>query len=197
MDLNLPARVCLPLHPRPHHVLRIPPHAAAVLNSKDKAPYIMYVEVLETAPDGRGGLPPRLLPPAPPAPHSPPIRHTKSEENLAPPPPPLYYPLPLEPPDLADLADCWSPHDPHDPHDLSDAPHDTISQKLQGLICEGIRKGYVRPLSRVTYAPLDAPRAFRLLRASQHRGRVLLSLQHLPRPQPRYNPLIQAAVPSE
>ncbi|CAH2991897.1 unnamed protein product [Chilo suppressalis] len=126
LDLNLPARVCLPLHPRPHHVLRIPPHAAAVLNSKDKAPYIMYVEVLETAPDGTGGLPPRLLPPAPPAPHSPPIRHTKSEENLA--PPPLYYPLPLEPPDLADLADCWSPHDPHDPHDLSDAPHDTISQ---------------------------------------------------------------------
>lgn len=36
LDLNLPARVWLPLHHRPHCVLRIPPHAAAVLNSKDK-----------------------------------------------------------------------------------------------------------------------------------------------------------------
>ncbi|RVE53445.1 hypothetical protein evm_002015, partial [Chilo suppressalis] len=60
-----------------------------------------------------------------------------------------------------------------------------VTLKLQCLVSEGIRQGYVRPLSRVTYAPLDAPRAFRLLRASQHRGRVLLSLQHLPRPQPR------------
>ncbi|CAH0402597.1 unnamed protein product [Chilo suppressalis] len=70
--------------------------------------------------------------------------------------------------------------------DFSKISNEKINRlKLQGLICEGIRKGYVRPLSRVTYAPLDAPRAFRLLRASQHRGRVLLSLQHLPRPQPR------------
>ncbi|KOB65746.1 putative phosphatidylinositol 4-kinase beta [Operophtera brumata] len=36
LDLNLPARVWLPLHQRSHYVLRIPPHAAAVLNSKDK-----------------------------------------------------------------------------------------------------------------------------------------------------------------
>ncbi|KAI8424570.1 hypothetical protein MSG28_003026 [Choristoneura fumiferana] len=36
LDLNLPARVWLPLHQRPHHVLRIPSQAAAVLNSKDK-----------------------------------------------------------------------------------------------------------------------------------------------------------------
>lgn len=36
LDLNLPARVWLPLHHKPHCVLRIPPHAAAVLNSKDK-----------------------------------------------------------------------------------------------------------------------------------------------------------------
>lgn len=36
LDLNLPARVWLPLHQKPHYVLRIPPHAAAVLNSKDK-----------------------------------------------------------------------------------------------------------------------------------------------------------------
>ena len=37
INLNLPARVWLPLYcATPHHVVRIPPHAAAVLNSKDK-----------------------------------------------------------------------------------------------------------------------------------------------------------------
>lgn len=36
LNLNLPARVWLPLHDTPHHVVRIPPQAAAVLNSKDK-----------------------------------------------------------------------------------------------------------------------------------------------------------------
>ncbi|CAG9794948.1 unnamed protein product [Diatraea saccharalis] len=110
LDLNLPARVWLPLHHRQHYVLRIPPYAAAVLNSKDKAPYIMYVEVLET--DGHEPLPPRLLPPAPPAPHSPPIRHAKSEENLVLERPAfsLYSAL-----DDADAGDCWS----HDDDDLS------------------------------------------------------------------------------
>ncbi|XP_075971834.1 phosphatidylinositol 4-kinase beta fwd isoform X2 [Anticarsia gemmatalis] len=110
LDLNLPARVWLPLHQRPHYVLRIPPHAAAVLNSKDKAPYIMYVEVLET--DGHEPLPPRLLPPAPPAPHSPPIRHTKSEENLVPEWPALSLYSGL---DDVDAGDCWS----HDDEELS------------------------------------------------------------------------------
>ncbi|XP_022825389.1 phosphatidylinositol 4-kinase beta isoform X1 [Spodoptera litura] len=110
LDLNLPARVWLPLHQRPHYVLRIPPHAAAVLNSKDKAPYIMYVEVLET--DGHEPLPPRLLPPAPPAPHSPPIRHTKSEENLVPEWPALSLYSGL---DDGDAGDCWS----HDDEELS------------------------------------------------------------------------------
>lgn len=42
LDLNLPARVWLPLHHRPHYVLRIPPHAAAVLNSKDKVNTTVY-----------------------------------------------------------------------------------------------------------------------------------------------------------
>lgn len=37
LNLNLPARVWLPLNStRPHHVIRIPPQVAAVLNSKDK-----------------------------------------------------------------------------------------------------------------------------------------------------------------
>ncbi|XP_072939577.1 phosphatidylinositol 4-kinase beta isoform X2 [Epargyreus clarus] len=106
LDRNLPARVWLPLHQTPHYVLRIPPYAAAVLNSKDKAPYIMYVEVLET--DGHEPLPPRLLPPAPPTPHSPPIRHTKSEENLVPECPTLSLYSAL---DDVDASDCWSHED--------------------------------------------------------------------------------------
>ncbi|XP_047510662.1 phosphatidylinositol 4-kinase beta isoform X1 [Pieris napi] len=114
LDLNLPARVWLPLHKKPHCVLRIPPHAAAVLNSKDKAPYIMYVEVLET--EGHEPLPPRLLPPAPPAPHSPPIRHTKSEENLVPEWPVLSMYSAM---DDVDNSDCWS----HDDDELSTQYH--------------------------------------------------------------------------
>lgn len=66
----------------------------------------MYVEVLET--EGHEPLPPRLLPPAPPAPHSPPIRHTKSEENLVPEWPALSLYSPL---DDADAGDCWSHED--------------------------------------------------------------------------------------
>ena len=48
---------------------------------------------------------------------------------------------------------------------------------LQVMLCDGIARGYVRPLTRVSYAPQDAPRAFRLLAASRHRGRVLLKIQ--------------------
>lgn len=41
MNINLPARVWLPLYwDTPHHVVRIPPHAAAVLNSKDKVGFV-------------------------------------------------------------------------------------------------------------------------------------------------------------
>ncbi|XP_047033191.1 fatty acid synthase-like [Helicoverpa zea] len=47
---------------------------------------------------------------------------------------------------------------------------------LQRMISEGIRVGYVRPLSRVTYAPHEAARAFRLQDGSRHRGRVLLRM---------------------
>jgi len=37
LNLNLPARVWLPLHSMiPHHIVRVPPQYAAVLNSKDK-----------------------------------------------------------------------------------------------------------------------------------------------------------------
>ncbi|XP_037292706.1 fatty acid synthase-like [Manduca sexta] len=48
---------------------------------------------------------------------------------------------------------------------------------LHAMVSEGIARGYVRPLSRVSYAPHAAPRALRLLAASAHRGRVLLHLR--------------------
>ncbi|XP_041972222.1 fatty acid synthase-like [Aricia agestis] len=47
------------------------------------------------------------------------------------------------------------------------------------LMIDGIRRGYVRPLTRVTYDAQDAPRAFRVHAAGQNRGRVLLDLQQL------------------
>ncbi|KAK8739035.1 hypothetical protein OTU49_003802 [Cherax quadricarinatus] len=75
LNLNLPARVYLPLcaTEMPHHVVRIPPQAAVVLNSKDKAPYIIYVEVLEVDKLDTAPLQVKLT-------HS--LRHTRSEENL-------------------------------------------------------------------------------------------------------------------
>ncbi|KAK7015186.1 Phosphatidylinositol 4-kinase beta [Halocaridina rubra] len=76
LNLNLPARVYLPLcaTEMPHHVVRIPPQAAVVLNSKDKAPYIIYVEVLEVDNVDTAPVQAKLT-------HS--LRHTRSEENLA------------------------------------------------------------------------------------------------------------------
>ena len=48
LNLNLPARVWVPIHSDiTHLVVRVPPQAATVLNSKDRAPYIIYVECLE------------------------------------------------------------------------------------------------------------------------------------------------------
>ena len=54
LNLNLPARAWVPIHTsssevtrRDHQIVRVPPQAATVLNSKDKAPYIIYVEVVE------------------------------------------------------------------------------------------------------------------------------------------------------
>ncbi|CAK6981371.1 phosphatidylinositol 4-kinase beta-like [Scomber scombrus] len=47
LNHKLPARVWLPTAEKQHHVCRIPHTQAVVLNSKDKAPYIIYVEVLE------------------------------------------------------------------------------------------------------------------------------------------------------
>ncbi|CAG9823219.1 unnamed protein product [Phaedon cochleariae] len=72
LNLNLPARVWLPLHTA-HFVVRIPPQVAAVLNSKDKAPYIIYVEVVEVDDIESSPVPTKIMPT---------LRHTRSEENL-------------------------------------------------------------------------------------------------------------------
>uniref|UniRef100_S4RR80 Phosphatidylinositol 4-kinase beta n=1 Tax=Petromyzon marinus TaxID=7757 RepID=S4RR80_PETMA len=46
LNLTLPARVWLATASFPHHIVRIPHTQTIVLNSKDKAPYLIYVEVL-------------------------------------------------------------------------------------------------------------------------------------------------------
>ncbi|CAB3256916.1 unnamed protein product [Arctia plantaginis] len=52
-----------------------------------------------------------------------------------------------------------------------------ILKAIHVMVSEGIALGYVRLLSRVTYAPNDVARAFRVLNASSHRGRVLLRMK--------------------
>ena len=47
LNLNLPARISLPLCLSPHQVVRIPTSGAVVLNSKSKAPYLVLIEVVE------------------------------------------------------------------------------------------------------------------------------------------------------
>lgn len=44
VNMNLPARVWLPLYEFPHHVVRIPYRSAAVLNSKEK---VRIIEIHE------------------------------------------------------------------------------------------------------------------------------------------------------
>ncbi|TDG45128.1 hypothetical protein AWZ03_008466 [Drosophila navojoa] len=74
INKNLPARVWLPLYSDiPHHVVRITEEKTAVLNSKDKTPYIIYVEVVEVDDIYTSPLIPKMMPS---------LRHTKSEEHL-------------------------------------------------------------------------------------------------------------------
>lgn len=74
INKNLPARVWLPLNSDiPHHVVRITEDKTAVLNSKDKTPYIIYVEVVEVADIYTTQVMPKMMPT---------LRHTKSEEHL-------------------------------------------------------------------------------------------------------------------
>ncbi|XP_017057965.1 pneumococcal serine-rich repeat protein [Drosophila ficusphila] len=74
INKNLPARVWLPLYSDiSHHVVRITEEKTAVLNSKDKTPYIIYVEVVEVPDIYTSPLIPKMMPS---------LRHTKSEEHL-------------------------------------------------------------------------------------------------------------------
>ena len=76
LNLNLPARCWLPIHSDSvaHHVVRIPPQAATVLNSKDRAPYIIYVECIEVKDVATCPVPLKIVSS---------LRHVKSEERIA------------------------------------------------------------------------------------------------------------------
>ncbi|XP_009078088.1 PREDICTED: phosphatidylinositol 4-kinase beta isoform X1 [Acanthisitta chloris] len=70
----LPARAWLPTAGFDHHVVRVPHTQAVVLNSKDKAPYLIYVEVLECDNFDTANVPARIPENR--------IRSTRSAENL-------------------------------------------------------------------------------------------------------------------
>lgn len=75
LNLNLPARVWLPTANNiNHHIVRIPHTQAIVLNSKEKAPYLLYVEVLEVDHLYTSQVPGKILENT--------IRFTRSEEDL-------------------------------------------------------------------------------------------------------------------
>ncbi|KGL80032.1 Phosphatidylinositol 4-kinase beta, partial [Tinamus guttatus] len=74
LNHKLPARVWLPTAAFDHHVVRVPHTQAVVLNSKDKAPYLIYVEVLECDNFDTANVPARIPENR--------IRSTRSAENL-------------------------------------------------------------------------------------------------------------------
>uniref|UniRef100_A0A8C3GAV1 Phosphatidylinositol 4-kinase beta n=1 Tax=Cyclopterus lumpus TaxID=8103 RepID=A0A8C3GAV1_CYCLU len=74
LNHKLPARVWLPTAAFDHHVARVPHTQAVVLNSKDKAPYLIYVEVLECENFETSSVPIRIPENR--------IRSTRSVENL-------------------------------------------------------------------------------------------------------------------
>lgn len=73
LNINLPARVWLPIYDIPHMIVRVPSQAAVLLNSKDKAPYLIYVEAVEVDDVNIAPIPVK---------QSTTLRQTKSEENL-------------------------------------------------------------------------------------------------------------------
>ncbi|XP_050409200.1 phosphatidylinositol 4-kinase beta [Patella vulgata] len=76
LNLNLPARVWLPISDKGiHHIVRIPHTQAVVLNSKEKAPYLLYVEVLECENAASSQVPSKILENT--------LRFTRSEEDLS------------------------------------------------------------------------------------------------------------------
>ncbi|XP_074510447.1 phosphatidylinositol 4-kinase beta [Sebastes fasciatus] len=74
LNHKMPARVWLPTAAFDHHVVRVPHTQAVVLNSKDKAPYLIYVEVLECENFETSSVPIRIPENR--------IRSTRSVENL-------------------------------------------------------------------------------------------------------------------
>nr|CDS30932.1 phosphatidylinositol 4 kinase beta [Hymenolepis microstoma] len=62
LNMGLPARVWLPVEKTEHVVLRIPTSAAVCLNSAEKAPYLIYVEILECNDVMTVRLPQRTVP---------------------------------------------------------------------------------------------------------------------------------------
>ncbi|NXR26510.1 PI4KB kinase, partial [Cinclus mexicanus] len=74
LNHKLPARAWLPTASFQHHVVRVPHSQAVVLNSKDKAPYLIYVEVLECDNFDTASVPARIPENR--------IRSTRSAENL-------------------------------------------------------------------------------------------------------------------
>uniref|UniRef100_A0A8C5R4Z6 Phosphatidylinositol 4-kinase beta n=1 Tax=Leptobrachium leishanense TaxID=445787 RepID=A0A8C5R4Z6_9ANUR len=74
LNHKLPARVWLPTAGFDHHVVRVPHTQAVVLNSKDKAPYLIYAEVLECENFETSVVPIRIPENR--------IRSTRSVENL-------------------------------------------------------------------------------------------------------------------
>ncbi|XP_054035079.1 phosphatidylinositol 4-kinase beta [Dryobates pubescens] len=74
LNHKLPARAWLPTAGFDHHVVRVPHTQAVVLNSKDKAPYLIYVEVLECESLETASVPARIPENR--------IRSTRSAEHL-------------------------------------------------------------------------------------------------------------------
>ncbi|XP_030820957.1 phosphatidylinositol 4-kinase beta [Camarhynchus parvulus] len=74
LNHKLPERAWLPTAAFEHHVVRVPHSQAVVLNSKDKAPYLIYVEVLECDNFDTASVPARIPENR--------IRSTRSAENL-------------------------------------------------------------------------------------------------------------------
>ncbi|XP_028297952.1 phosphatidylinositol 4-kinase beta isoform X2 [Gouania willdenowi] len=74
LNHKLPNRVWLPTAAFDHHVVRVPHSQGVVLNSKDKAPYLIYVEVLECENFETSSVPVRIPENR--------IRSTRSVENL-------------------------------------------------------------------------------------------------------------------
>lgn len=57
LNLNLPARVWLPIHSesKKHLILRIPPQASVVLNSKDKVSFLLLCSLNNFMSENMGG----------------------------------------------------------------------------------------------------------------------------------------------